>query len=66
MKDDTSKHPGPWRVMQVDSEFAGILIAVGFVVLGLVGMPSIGTAFLSMSLGIGLLVAMLLRLIRND
>lgn len=66
MKDDTTKHPGPWRVMQVDSEFAGILIAVGFVVLGLVGMPSIGAAFLSVALGIGLLVAMLLRLTRKE
>ena len=33
---DTNRHPGPFRVMRVDSEFAGLLVAVGFVVMGLV------------------------------
>ena len=38
MKDrDRNRHPGPFRVMRADAEFAGILIAVSFVVLGLVG-----------------------------
>ncbi len=31
---DTNRHPGPFRVMRVDSEFAGLLVAVGFVVMG--------------------------------
>jgi hypothetical protein len=31
---DAKRHPGPWRVMQVDSEFAGILVAVDFPVMG--------------------------------
>jgi hypothetical protein len=37
---DANRHPGPWRVMRVDSEFAGLLVAVGFVVMGLVSMPN--------------------------
>jgi hypothetical protein len=36
---DPNRHPGIMRVMQVDSEVAGILIAAGFVLMGLVGMP---------------------------
>ena len=36
---DAKRHPGPWQVMRVDSEFAGLLVAVGFLVLGLVSMP---------------------------
>jgi hypothetical protein len=40
MKDhDTNRHPGPWRVMNVDSETAGILVAVGFLAMGLVSIP---------------------------
>jgi NhaP-type Na+/H+ or K+/H+ antiporter len=39
MHDDDKKHPGPWRVMQVDSGFAGILVSAGFLWLFLAGMP---------------------------
>ena len=40
MKDhDGDRHPGPWRVMSVDSETAGILVAVGFLAMGLVSIP---------------------------
>ena len=40
MKDhDANRHPGPWRVMSVDSETAGILVAVGFLAMGLVSIP---------------------------
>jgi len=56
---DANRHPGPWRVMRVDSEFAGLLVAVGFVVMGLVSMP-LATWFL---LGVG--VALLLRCTRK-
>ena len=35
----TSPHPGPFRFMRVDAEFAGILIAIGFTIMGLVGLP---------------------------
>jgi hypothetical protein len=36
---DTSKHPGPMRVMSLDAEFAGFLVAVGIVVLAVVSNP---------------------------
>jgi len=61
MKDhDANRHPGPWRVMRVDSEFAGILVAVGFLVLGFVSMP-IGTWFVLGCLALGGAFALLLR-----
>lgn len=61
MEDHRSpQHPGPWRVMQVDSEFAGLLVAVGFVVLGLVSMP-IATGFVLGAIALGIVVALLLR-----
>ena len=60
VKDDNKPHPGPWRVAQVDSEFAGLLIAVGLVVLALVSMPAVATAFLLGALLLGVLVALLL------
>jgi hypothetical protein len=59
---DAKRHPGPWRVMQVDSEFAGILLAVGFLVMGLVSMP-VGTGFVLGSMTLGVVVALLLRFI---
>ena len=61
MEDHAAKrHPGPWRVMQVDSEFAGLLVAVGFLVLGLVSMP-IATGFVLGAITLGVVVALLLR-----
>ena len=33
------KHPGPWRMMRANAEFAGIIVAVGFLLMGLVTMP---------------------------
>jgi len=54
------KHPGPWRVMRVDSGFAGILVAIGFLVMGLVSMP-IATWFVLGALVVGGIVALLLR-----
>src|SRR5713226_8895295 len=57
---DANRHPGPWRVMRADSEFAGILVAVGFLVLGFVSMP-IGTWFVLGCLVLGGAFALLLR-----
>jgi len=57
---EAQRHPGPWRVMQLDSEFAGLLVAVGFLVMGLVSMP-IATAFALGALALGVVVALLLR-----
>lgn len=61
MKDhDANRHPGPWRVMRIDSEFTGILIAAGFIAMAVVSMP-LATAFVLGSLAFGGLVALLLR-----
>ena len=65
MKDhDASRHPGPWRVMRVDSETAGILVAVGFLAMGFVSMP-IATVFVLGAIALGVVVALLLRFIPN-
>ena len=66
MKDhDAKRHPGPFRVMNVDSESAGILIAVAFLVLGLVGLPIAKWFFLG-ALVLGSSIALLLHFIRRD
>jgi len=62
---DSARHPGPMRVMRVDAEFAGIIVAVGFVVLGLVGLP-IAKWFLLGALALGAVVALLLRLTKKE
>jgi len=46
--------------MQLDSEFAGLLIAVGFLVMGLVSMP-LATGFVLGAFALGVVVALLLR-----
>ena len=46
--------------MRVDSEFAGLLVAVGFLVLGLVSIP-ITTGFVLGAIALGMVVALLLR-----
>jgi hypothetical protein len=61
---DANRHTGIMRVMKVDAEFAGILIAVGFVVLGLVSIP-IARWFLLGTVVLGVAVALLLRCIRR-
>ena len=57
---DAKRHPGPWQVMQLDSEFAGLLVAVGFLVMGLVSMP-LATGFVLGVIALGVVVALLLR-----
>ena len=57
---DAKRHPGPWLVMQVDSEFAGLLVAVGFLVMGLVSMP-LATGFVLAAIVLGVIVALVLR-----
>jgi hypothetical protein len=65
MKDhDGKRHPGPFRVMSVDAESAGILVAVAFLVLGLVGLPIAKWFFLA-ALVLGAAVALLLRVTRK-
>ena len=61
MKDHgANRHSGPFRVMKVDSEFAGLLVAAGFLVMGLVSMP-IATGFVLGAIMLGVVVALLLR-----
>ncbi len=57
---DANRHPGPFRFMRVDSEFAGLLVAVGFLVMGFVSMP-IATLFVLWAVALGVVVALLLR-----
>ena len=66
MKDhSTPRHPGPWRVMPTDAEFAGIIVAIGFVVMGVVGIPIVKW-FLLGALLLGGGVALLFRFSRKD
>jgi hypothetical protein len=38
MKDHGAlRHPGPWRIMPTDAELAGFIVAIGFNVMGVVG-----------------------------
>lgn len=61
MKDHaTGRHPGPFRFMRVDSEVAGLFVAVGFLVMGFVSMP-IATWFVIGAIVLGVAVALLLR-----
>jgi uncharacterized membrane protein YhiD involved in acid resistance len=62
---ETERHPGPWRVMRVDSEFAGLLVAVAFLVMGAVGLD-IGKGFVLGALGLGIMVALVLRFIHRN
>jgi hypothetical protein len=61
---DASRHPGIMRVMKVDSEFAGLLLAAAFLVMGAVGLD-IGKYFVLGALALGVGVAVLLRLIHK-
>jgi hypothetical protein len=65
MQDDGKRHPGPWRIMQVDVGLAGVLIAAALVVLGLVGLPMLAPVFLLGALPVGIAVALVLRSTRK-
>ncbi len=58
-------HPGPFRIPPVDSELAGILVAIGFVVMGVVALP-IAKWFLLAALALGVSVALLFRFVRKQ
>jgi hypothetical protein len=65
MKVATPKpHPGPFRTMKVDAEVAGILVAIGFFVMGFVSVP-IAKGFLVGAFGVGIGVAVVLGLLRK-
>ena len=61
---EPDRHPGPFRVMQVDAETAGILIALGFVVMAIVSIP-IAKWFVLGALLMGGMVALLLHFTRK-
>ncbi|MGA2202954.1 MAG: hypothetical protein ABSG40_13400 [Terriglobales bacterium] len=62
---DGARHAGPMRVMSVDAEFAGIIVAVGFLVMGAIGLD-IGKWFVLGALVLGAVVALLLRFTRKE
>ena len=65
MKDhSTAKHPGPFRIAQAGGEFGALIVAVGFVYMGLTGLP-IAKFFLAGALLIGGAVAILFRVFRK-
>ena len=35
---DAERHPGPWRVMLIESGLIGIILAIGFLLMGFVSM----------------------------
>jgi hypothetical protein len=62
---DTSRHPGIMRFVRVDAEFAGILVAVGFGGIWVVGVPIVKWFLLeAFVLGVG--VALQLRRINKS
>jgi len=64
MRDDQKPHRGLWHVMQVDSGIVGIIVAAGFVVLALVGMPTIAPVFLLATVPIALVVVVMMHFSR--
>jgi hypothetical protein len=66
MKDHSApRHPGPWRVMPTDAELAGFIVTIGFIVMGVVGIPIVKW-FLLGALLLGAGVAVLLRVTRRE
>ena len=60
----TPPHPGPFRIPTTSGEFAAIIVAVGFVTLGVAGLP-IAKFFLLGAGILGVLVAILFRVVRK-
>jgi hypothetical protein len=57
-------HPGPFRIPPVDPGVAGIIIATGFVLMGVVALP-MAKWFLLSALALGLVVTLLLHYVRK-
>jgi hypothetical protein len=55
-------HPGPFRIPRVDAEVAGILVAIGFVVMGVVAIPIVKW-FLLGAIALGATMAVIRRMI---
>ena len=56
MRDDEKPHPGQWRIMQVDSGTAGLIVAAGFALLGFVVAPVFVLGALPLGVGVALLL----------
>ena len=61
---DAGRHPGPWQVMKVDSESAGVLIALGFFIMAFVSMP-LAAWFVGGAVVLGGIFALLLAMFRR-
>jgi hypothetical protein len=57
-------HPGPFRIPKESGEFAAIIVAAGFITLGVVGLP-IAKYFLLGAILAGTLVALLFHFLRK-
>ena len=62
---ESTRHPGVMRTAPVDSEWAGIFVAIGFVLMGLVSVP-IAMWFVLGALPLGVIVALLMRWMRRE
>jgi hypothetical protein len=61
---DVGRHPGPMRVMSVDAEFVGVLIAIGFALMLAVALP-LTKWFVFGTVIVGGLIAIGFRLLRR-
>ncbi len=65
MKDhSTPRHPGPFRITGIGGEAAAVILAVGFLVMGLVSVP-IAKFFLLGAALVGIGIAILFRSLRK-
>ncbi len=62
---DAERHPGPWRVMRIESGLIGIIVAIGFLLMGFVSMP-VAMWFLLGAFVLGGGIALLLRFSRKE
>lgn len=63
-KREGNPHPGPFRIPPVNPGVVGIIIAIGFVLMGVIAFP-LGKWFFLSALALGLAVALLLRYVRR-
>ncbi len=66
MKDHNTPppHPGPFRIASVGGEFGAIIVAIGFVLLGLTGLD-LGPGFLLVATILGIGIAILLHFVHK-
>lgn len=58
------RHPGPFRIPKLEGEFDAVLVAAGFIALGLAGLP-IAKFFLLGAVLVGVAIAVLFRVVRR-